>query len=101
MARDTANMDIKTNVIEKKNVVNDINQKDSKKITNNYIEESISDVEISIDNNQQTTTKAMNDDVSDNNYNNNKDNVVEGKVDNAEMRTVTTVGEKQDHVGDV
>ena len=88
IGKDIAIMDIKSNVIEQKNSANDINQKDAKKINNNYIEESISDVEMSIDNNQQTTTKAT------------KDNVVEGRVDNNEMRTVTN-GEEQDHVGDV
>ena len=93
-------MDIKATVIEEKHVVNEINQKDSKKINNNYIEESISDDKMSIDNNRQTTTKAVNDDVSDNNKNN-KDHVVEGRVDNNKMKTVTTTGEEHDHVGDV
>ena len=38
VARDISNMDIKTNEIEEKNVVNDIDQEDPPKISNNYIE---------------------------------------------------------------
>ena len=104
VVRDNVNIEFERNIIEKKRV-EVINQENPKQITSNYIEESQSGDKMSMDNNQQNTTKFMNDDVSGNHNNDIDDNVVEGRVDNEysnviDMKTATTEGEKK-HIGDV
>ena len=81
--------DYEQNEINKKNAVEVINQEDPKKCMQHYIEESISNDEISIDNHQHITTG------------------FEGRVDNdrcegnaIDATAITTIGEEH-HEGDV